>query len=313
MSEAEVKSRQQQDEAAAAEPSTAAGLIGEMAGMFLLILLGNGAVFLAVIFGPTTGTSLFEVAMGWAFAVAFAIYVTATLSGTHINPSVTLGLAVTGRHPWSKVPGYIGAQILGAFLASAVLTVFFGPALKALAVKEKLPYGAPGSEKLAMVHVPYSPHPRIIGTGQAAYQLVPFWRGFLVEVIATALLLIVILSLLETRSINAPSAWFFPLAVGAFVGMLVFVTAPLTMTSLNAARDLGPRIMALFMGFGKVAFPGPRNGLSLVITVVGPCVGGVLGALVFDRVLRPFYPLPERPKGPVEEPGELAEGRPGPA
>jgi len=151
------------------------------------------------------------------------------------------------------------------------------------------------------------------GTDQAAYQLVPFWRGFLVEVLATALLLIVILSLLETRSINAPSAWFFPLAVGAFVGMLVFVTAPLTMTSLNAARDLGPRVMALFMGFGKVAFPGPRNGLSLMITVVGPCVGGVLGALFFDRVIRPFYPLPERPKGPVEEPGELADGRPGPA
>ena len=149
------------------------------------------------------------------------------------------------------------------------------------------------------------------GTDQAAYQLVPFWRGFLVEVLATALLLI--LSLLETRSINAPSAWFFPLTVGAFVGMLVFVTAPLTMTSLNAARDLGPRVMALFMGFGKVAFPGPRNGLSLMITVVGPCVGGVLGALFFDRVIRPFYPLPERPKGPVEEPGELAEGRPGPA
>jgi len=129
-------------------------------------------------------------------------------------------------------------------------------------------------------------------------------------VIATALLLIVILSLLETRSINAPSAWFFPLTVGAFVGMLVFVTAPLTMTSLNAARNLGPRIMALFMGFGKVAFPGPRNGLSLMITVVGPCVGAVLGALFFDRVIRPFYPLPEQPKAPSRSLASWPRGGP---
>jgi hypothetical protein len=102
---------------------------------------------------------------------------------------------------------------------------------------------------------------------------------------------------------------FFPLIVGLTVGVLVFTTAPITMTSLNPARDLGPRIMLFFLGFGKIAFPGINHGLSLLVTTIGPIVGAVAGALFFDKVLLRNFPEPERAKGPVTEPAQLAEER----
>ena len=118
----------------------------------------------------------------------------------------------------------------------------------------------------------------------------PFLQGLSGEVLGTAVLLLVILSLLETRHVNAPSAWFFPLIVGATVGLLIMFVAPITQACFNPARDLGPRIMLLFLGFGTAAFPGPNGGLSLVVTTVGPILGGVLGALFFDKVMRPNIP-----------------------
>ena len=118
----------------------------------------------------------------------------------------------------------------------------------------------------------------------------PFLQGLAGEVLGTAILLLVILSLLETRHVNAPSAWFFPLIVGATIGLLIMFIAPITQACFNPARDLGPRLMLLVMGFGSVAFPGPNSGLSLVATTIGPIIGGILGALFFDKVMRPNIP-----------------------
>jgi glycerol uptake facilitator protein len=159
-----------------------------------------------------------------------------------------------------------------------------------------LTIGGAGSEKLAMMLIPISPHPWIVGVGPKAWAEVPVWRGFFTEAIATALLVVFILVLLERRSVNAPAPWFFPIALGFGVVMLVFVTAPQTMTSLNPARDLGPRIFLWLYGFGKIAFPGIRHGWSLVVTVVAPIVGGLFGGFFFDLVMRRFFPATEVPQ-----------------
>jgi glycerol uptake facilitator protein len=268
--------------------------LGEAIGTFLLVFFGCGIVFVAVLFGGVG--DLFSAGMAWGFAVAIAIYVTASMSGTHINPAVTLALAATGRFPWRKVPPYALAQIGGAFLGAATLMAMFGGAFHRFAIAEKITIGAKGSEKLAMMLVPYSPHPGIVGIGQEAYAQVPIWRGAFTEIVATALLMVIILAMLERRSVNAPSSWFFPVSLAFGVAMLVFVTAPLTMTSLNPARDLGPRLLTLVLGFGRVAFPGPRGGGSLLVTVGGPIAGACIGAFFFDLVMRPHYPavvLPE--------------------
>lgn len=234
----------------------------------------------------------FSAGMGWGFAVAIAVYAGASMSGAHFNPAVTLALAVTKRFPWSHVVQFCIAQIVGGFLGAVSLLALFGPAFGQFAAKNDLVIGQPGSEKLAMMFIPISPHPWVIGITQAAYDAVPVGTGFFAEALSTALLVAFILVLLEQRSVNAPASWFFPIALGVLVTMLVIIDGPLTMTSLNPARDLGPRILTLLMGFGSIAFPGVRDGGSLLVTVGGPLVGGPIGALFFEYVMKPFYPAP---------------------
>lgn len=260
---------------------------GEILGTFLLVLLGCSAVAIAVLYKQDA--DLFSAGLSWGFAVAIAVWVAGSLSGAHINPAVTLGMAAIGRFPWRRVPAFWGCQILGAFLGAVAVWLVFGSAIDAFAAKESIEFGAPGSERAGLILVPYSPHPWIVGIDQAAYAAVPVWRGLLTEWLGTAVLVMVVLALLETRSINSPVSWSFPLAVAALICMLTVLTAAHTMTSLNPARDLGPRTMLWLMGFGEVAFPGPRDGLSMLITVAGPLLGGGSGAVFFHRVLEPLF------------------------
>lgn len=272
--------------------------LGEAIGDFILIFFGCGILFEAILYGGVG--DLFSAGMAWGLAVALAVYVTASMSGTHINPAVTLALAATGRFPWKKVPQYIVSQIIGAFLGAAALMTMFSSAFHRFGDANHLTIGATGSEKLAMMLIPVSPHPWIVGVGPKAYAEVPVWRGFFTEAIATALLVVFILTMLERRSVNAPAPWFFPVALGFGVAMLVFVTAPQTMASLNPARDLGPRIFLWLYGFGKIAFPGIRDGWSLVVTVVAPIVGGLFGGFFFDLVMLRYYPALVEVPAPAE-------------
>lgn len=288
--------------------------LGEVVGTFLLVLFGCAAVIIAVLYGQAS--DLFSAGLAWGFAVALAIYVAGSLSGAHINPAVTLGFAISGRHPWRQVVPYWICQVFGGFLGAAVLVLAFGAAINHFVAEEGFVIGQQGSEKVAMMLAPYSPHPWIVGTGPEAYAQVPIWRGFLTEVIATAVLLLIVRALIESRSVNAPTAWSFPLAIVLVICMLTVLSAPLTMTSLNPARDLGPRTMLWFMGFGEIAFPGIRGGLSMLVTVGGPLVGGAVGSLFFDLVLRPFYPPvvsgTEPAGGPEAEPTADPQEQPTP-
>lgn len=275
-------------------PTTKAMIIGEVVGSFLLSFLGLGIGISATLFSapdaPWFG-DIWPTAAGWTLAIALGIYVTNTLSGAHFNPAITIMLAATGRHPWRLVPLYIICQIIGWFIGAAALMMMFGRNLYDYAAANNITIGAPGSERLGAVLTTYSPNPGIAGVNvQSGYTTVPFLEGLSGEILGTAVLVLVILSLLETRHVNAPSAWFFPLIVGATVGLLIMFIAPISQASFNPARDIGPRIMLLFMGFGSVAFPGPNGGLSLIVTTVGPIIGGVSGAFFFDKVMRPNIP-----------------------
>jgi HAD superfamily hydrolase (TIGR01509 family) len=167
-------------------------------------------------------------------------------------------------------------------------------------------YGAKGSETIASALTTYVPAPGF-GTGGAAYSEFPIWRGFVGEILGTMMLVLVVLALSESRHASAPAGWFFPLIVGTTVGMIILIEAPLSQASLNPTRDLGPRIMLLLMGFGTVAFPGPRGGLALLVTTIGPIIGGLLGMLIHDRLVRDtLTELMHAAMPRIHNPGDLA-------
>jgi MIP family channel proteins len=295
-------------EALPPEPTTRSMIIGEVLGSFLLSFLGLGIGVSATLWSSPNApwfSDIWPTAAGWALAIALGIYVAATLSGAHFNPAVTIALCATGRHPWRLAPLYIGCQILGWFIGAAARMVMFGRNLYDYAQSQNIQIGSPDSTGLAAALTTYSPNPGIAGAGPGGYTTVPFLEGLSGEVLGTGILLLVIFSLLETRHVNAPSAWFFPLIVGSTVGLLIMFVAPISQASFNPARDLGPRIMLYLMGFGSVAFPGPNGGLSLVVTTVGPIIGAVAGAFFFDKVVRPAIPGVE-PEPEITQPGQLA-------
>jgi MIP family channel proteins len=281
-------------EEAPPEPSTAARIVGEVVGSWTLGLGIGAAAFVFANQGAVEDVTWFgdiwPTSFGWAITIALGIYCTASLSGAHFNPAVTLALAATGRHPWRQVPRYIACQIVGWFLGAATVVALFGSNIKRIADAQGISYGDPGSASIGSVLTTYVPNPGVFGTGAAGRDLVPIGIGFGAEILGTAILLLVILSLLETRHANAPASWFFPLIVGATIGLLIMFLAGLTQACFNPARDLGPRLMLVVMGFGEEAIPGPRDGAAMAVTIVGPIIGAVLGAFFHDKAMAPLIP-----------------------
>jgi putative hydrolase of the HAD superfamily len=308
MSEAAVATEQVVVEQVPGEPTTRSAIVGEILGCALLGFLGLSAG-LAGFYnreGVVWTTDIWTTIFAWAFAIALAIYIAAPLSGAHFNPAVTIALATSGRFPWRRVPLYIACDLVGWFIGAALAVLMVGESMYRAAAAAGVRFGAPGSETFASALTTYVPAPGF-GTGGAAYAEFPIWRGFVGEILGTMILVLVVLALSESRHATAPAGWFFPLIVGTTVGMIILIEAPLSQASLNPARDLGPRFMLLLMGFGSVAFPGPRNGLALLVTTIGPVMGGLLGMLVHDKLVRNTLatltraPLPPK----IHNPGDL--------
>ncbi|HWR39465.1 MAG TPA: aquaporin [Patescibacteria group bacterium] len=267
--------------------------LAEFIGTYILCFFGLGAVFVAVYVGAFK--DLLPVMWLWAFAVVLAVYVGATVSGAHYNPSVTIALAVWKGFPWKQVVPFIVSQTVGAFFAALTLWVLFQGFAAPFEAANHLVRGQFGSQLSAMVFTCYIPNPGIVGFTPEAYAKVPLMVGFLSECIGTALLVLMIFVLLEQRNALVPHISQFPLILGVGVFAIVAITAPLSMASLNGARDLGPRILAYFLGWGEMAIPGPRG--EFLILSLAPIVGGVLGGFIYEKILLPLYPPANPPPG----------------
>ncbi len=287
------------------KPNWLGHYFAEAAGVFIIVLFGDAAIFAGVLFGA--GPDLITVGLGWGLAVGLAVWANATISGAHFNPGVTLVMALRRKFPWKHVVPYIVFQIFGGFVAAAAL---WGLYYKVIENKLKLlglVKGAPGSQLVSMLFIPNVPNPALVGIGPAStaaklkvtygWPLVSNWQGAAGEFVATAVLVIFILVLLELRSINAPMAWFFPLALALAVTMIVVVEGPASMVSLNAARDLGPRLFLWFTGWKGMAFPGPHS--DWWVTTIAPTIGAIFGGFFYDFLIQPFMP---KKAAVVEEP-----------
>ena len=255
-----------------------------MVGTYLLAFFGCGSVMSAVITRAQVG--LWQVAVVWGFGITLAIYATAAASGAHLNPAVTLSVALRRREafPAGRVPPYWGAQLAGAFLAAATLYACFSPFIARFEAAPHLVRGRPGSQLSAMVFGEYGPNPAVFGTSPATLALLPPLAVMLIEALGTAILLFFIFALVDRHNRDAPGGNLAPFFIGFSVAIIISVLAPLTQAGLNPARDFGPRLFALLAGWGAIALPGP--GGVWWAYIVGPLLGGPVGATLYDLLIR---------------------------
>ena len=262
-----------------------AWVIGEFAGTFILVFFGCGSVCAAVTTGAQVG--VFQVAIVWGLGIATAIYLTASLSGAHLNPAVTISLAAWGDFRRQRVPGYIVTQLAGAFVASAVLYVIFAGALVEFEGKNGIVRGQPGSEASAMVFGEYYPNPlgRPLQEGNA--KRMSQGRAFVAEVVGTAILLLVIFGTTDANNRDRPQILTAAI-IGLTVTMLISLLGPLTMACFNPARDFGPRLFSSMAGWGSVPFT--ANGMGWwTVYIVAPILGGLLGGGIYRAFFKANY------------------------
>ena len=238
-------------------------LLAEFFGTFILIVFGVGVVAQVVLSRQTAGSYL-SINIAWGLAVTMGCYVSAGVTGAHLNPAVTLALAAHRRFPWHKVAAYSLAQLAGAFLASAVVFITYREAIGAFdgGVRQVL-----GPQGTAGIWATY-PQPFLSTFG-----------GVVDQIVGTALLVAVIFGITDSRNSPAP-AGLAPVVVGLVVVLIGATFGFNAGYAINPARDFGPRLFTAIAGWGGEVFRA-GNGWWWV-PIVGPCVGGVLGGWMYD-------------------------------
>ncbi|MGK2851586.1 MAG: MIP/aquaporin family protein [Candidatus Limnocylindrales bacterium] len=237
--------------------------LAEVLGTMVLVLLGDGVVagvLLAKSKAQNSGWIVITTA--WAFAVFAGVIIAGPISGAHLNPAVTVGLAVNGALPWSEVPSYIIAQMLGAFIGAVLVFLHYYPHW---AETEN------ADLKLA-----------VFSTGPAIRS--PLWN-LVSEIIGTFVLVFVIFAFANNKGPAEGLASLGALPVAFLVLVIGLALGGTTGYAINPARDLGPRIAHFLL-----PIPGKRDSdwSYAWIPVVGPIVGGALAAVVYGLTFTNF-------------------------
>jgi glycerol uptake facilitator protein len=228
--------------------------VAEVLGTALLVLVGPGSVVATLELAgkavpAVTGADLLGISFAFGFIIAAMVYAVGKVSGCHINPAVTFGLAVTKRVPWREVPVYWAAQVAGAVLgALAIWAVFAHTGIK-------------------------------LGMGMTAFnQSTTGWgQAIFSEGIGTAVLMFTILGIVDSRSPSELAG----IIIGGVVIAIIMVVGPITGASLNPARAFGPELVSAIGG-------GPTHWNQLLPVYILPgLVGSAAGAFVYDFLAKP--------------------------
>ena len=262
--------------------------IAEIIGTWLMVFAGTAVVAAAVLTGAQVG--VWQVAVAWALGVSLAIYLTAAVSGAHLNPAVSLAFAIFRPRdfPIHLLVPYWLSQIAGAALAGISVLTLYGSFIRRFEEQQGVTRGDPGSQLSAMMFGEYFPNPGAAGTSEAAMTLVSPLGAAAVEAVGTGILVMMIFALVDRRNSSLPVKFLAPVLIGLTVALLISMLAPLTQGGWNPARDFGPRLVSFFAGWGEMAIPGPSGGFWAYI--VGPLVGGPLGAAAYEFLLRRALP-----------------------
>jgi glycerol uptake facilitator protein len=252
-------------------------IIGEIFGTFILILLGDGVVA-NVGLAPRLAAPGYDwntITLGWAFAVIVAVYVSAGVSGAHINPAVTIALAVKRGFSWGKVLPYIVAQMVGAFLGALGVYLCYGDGLRAAGLPNVWCTG-PGS-----IFGQAFWGSSVGGTSIGTYSVI---ACLTTEIIGTAVLLWGVLASGDSKNTGLMHN-LGPFLVGGTVLAVGLSLGGPSGYAINPARDLGPRLFGLVSGTKNLFSTG-----YWWIPIVGPIIGGIVGVFTYDWFVTPFLP-----------------------
>lgn len=234
-------------------------LLAEFIGTLVLILLGDGVVA-NVVLARSKGErgGWIVITTGWALAVTLGVYMTNAISGAHLNPAVTLGLAAIGKFAWTQVLPYVAAQLAGAFAGAVLVWLAYLPHWRT--------EDDPGSKRAVFCTAPAVRQPA---------------ANMLTEIIGTILLVFGVLTVITPENLVPNSGFdtaFPPVLVGLIVWAIGLSLGGPTGYAINPARDLGPRLAhAVLPIHGK----GDSDWGYAWVPIVGPLLGGVIGAWLY--------------------------------
>lgn len=267
--------------------------LSEFLGTAVLILFGVGVVAQVVLSQQTAGSYL-SINLGWGLGVAMACYVAGGVSGAHINPAVTIALAVHRGFPWRKVGPYALAQFAGAFVASVVVYLTYVEALAAFdgGVRQVV-----GDRATAGIWATYP---------QAFLSTFP--GGVIDQIVGTGILMMVVMAISDARN-APPTSGMAPLIVGLLVAVIGMSFGFNAGYAINPARDFGPRVFTAVAGWGLDVFRAGNAWWWVPLTA--PVVGAMMGGWVYNVCIGARFPagtLPTVPPAvemPPPQPGQL--------
>ena len=229
----------------------------ELFGTMLILIFGNGVCAMNTLFNLGGYTNI---TFGWGLAVFLGIMISSKISGAHLNPAITIALSLSKRFPWKKAPIYIMAQMLGSFIGALIVYIFF-------------------YAKFLIVDPTLSNSSSIFTTFPAIND---FYSGFFAEVIATALLMFCILSIVEHFN---TATFLTPFAVSALIVAIGMSLGAMHGYAMNPARDFSPRLLISIIGFKN---NGLTDGSLIWLTpIIGPIIGAIIGTFIYDLTLKP--------------------------
>jgi glycerol uptake facilitator protein len=258
-----------------------AELAAEFAGTLVLILFGVGVV--AQVVAAQLGDHD-SIAWAWGLGVTMGVYVAARVSGAHLNPAVTIALAVFRGFPWRKVAPYSLAQTLGAFVAALLVRWNYSEVIADLDPGHTI-----ASQGIFSTLPGNGTFP--VDTGGALRD----------QIIGTAILLFLILAVTDLRN-SSPAANLAPFVIGLVVVAIGMAWGTDAGYAINPARDFGPRLASFLTGYGT-AWRDQYGDLYFWVPIVGPIIGAVIGAALYDLLVGRHLPVSDEDA----EPGRVPE------
>ncbi|MFA0196164.1 MIP/aquaporin family protein [Vibrio artabrorum] len=256
-------------------PSLFGQCLAEFIGTGLLIFFGVGCVAALVLTGATFGQ--WEISIIWGFGVAIAIYCTAGVSGAHINPAVTIALAMFHGFDKAKVLPYIISQLLGAFCSAALVYALYSNLFTDYEIAHNFVRSSQEALSTAGIFSTY-PHASL-----------SFFGAFAVEFVITAVLMFAILALGDENN-GASRGAMNPLLIGILIAVIGGSLGPLTGFAMNLARDFGPKLFAYFAGW-DFALSGARDIPYFIVPILAPIAGACFGGWLYPRVIGAYLPV----------------------